>query len=52
MLPLSMLVLAALAIGMMESAPLGEMTVTNVLLFFALGMLVPCGEEEQAARRL
>lgn len=46
MLSLSMLVLAILAIGMMESAPLGEMTITNVLLFFALGILVPCGERE------
>ena len=47
MLPLAMLVLAILATGMMESAPLGEMTPMNVCLFFALGMLVPYGEQAQ-----
>ena len=44
MLPMAMLVLAVLATGMMESAPLGEMTPMNVVLFFALGVLVPAGE--------
>ena len=45
MLPMAMLVLAILATGMMESAPLGEMTPMNVVLFFALGVLVPYGEQ-------
>lgn len=45
-LPMSMLVLAILATGLMESAPLGEMTPMNVVLFFALGVLVPRGERQ------
>ena len=46
MLPMAMLVLAILVTGMMESAPLGEMTSMNVALFFALGVLVPAGERQ------
>ena len=45
-LPMCMLVLAILATGLMESAPLGEMTPMNVVLFFALGVLVPRGERQ------
>lgn len=47
MLSMGMLVVAILATGMMESAPLGEMTPMNVLLFFALGVLVPAGERQR-----
>ena len=47
MLPMAMLVLAILVTGLMESAPLGEMTPMNVCLFFALGLLVPAGEQQR-----
>ena len=46
-LPMAMLVLAILATGLMESAPLGEMTPMNVVLFFALGVLIPSGEQQR-----
>lgn len=40
---LSAMVVAALATGMMESAPLGAMTPMNLMLYLALAMLVGAG---------
>ena len=37
------MVVAALATGMMESAPLGAMTPMNLMLYLALAMLVGAG---------
>lgn len=44
-LPLCMLVVACLLTGMMESAPLSWMTPMNVMLYFALGVLVSKGRQ-------
>ena len=42
---LSAMVVAALATGMMESAPLGAMTPMNIMLCLALAMLAGAGRE-------
>ena len=43
---LSAMAVAALATGMMESAPLGAMTPMNLMLYLALAMLVGAGRAE------
>ena len=43
-MPLCMLVIACLATGMMESAPLGALTTMNLMLFFVLALLASRGE--------
>lgn len=48
-LSLCMAVVAILVTGLMESAPLGEMTSMNIVLFFALGILAAPREEEAPA---
>jgi hypothetical protein len=41
---MGMLVVAMLLIGLMESAPLGQMTPTNLVLYPALAFLTAKGE--------
>ena len=48
-LSMGMAVVAILITGLMESAPLGELTSMNVVLFFALGILAAPQEEEAPA---
>ena len=43
LLSMTMMVIAILAIGMMESAPLGQMTPTNLMLYTALAFLAADG---------
>jgi hypothetical protein len=43
-LSMGMMVVAIFAIGMMESAPLGQMTPTNLMLYTALAFLTADGD--------